>query len=135
MKLSLENGKFYFQPSETEILDALSSLCNEGNGFAILESENGQFIQAALNSDNSFLVSHSDSGKIDDLFVSCGYPTSLENCVEAFRDFASGGDKWKSMFKWKSYDAEDYTISGKSKWILLISFILIALASIMTILF
>lgn len=135
MKLTLENGKLYSQPSKAVVIDALSSLREMGNTFAILESKNGQFIQAAFQRDKSFLVSHSDSGKIDDLFVSCGSSISLENCAEAFGDFASGGNKWKSMFEWKSYDADDYTISRKSKWILLISFIVIAFAFIMTILF
>lgn len=135
MELRLENGKQFPSPSRDEILYALSSLCNIGNTFAILESEEGQFIQAALQSDKSFLVCHSKSGNIDDLLVSCGGRVSLEKCVEAFLDFSSRGDKWRSMITWKSYDDDDYTLSKESRWILIISLIVVAIATFMAILY
>lgn len=103
MKLELENGQIIEDPDASEIEDHLRTLDGRLNGFAILAQSELSYIQAAGGCEEGFTIEH-QGGSTDQHFTSGTGDIAFHDVVEAFRAYAAGDDRWRTMFAWERLD-------------------------------
>lgn len=103
MRLELENGRTIQDPNTLEIEDHLRTLDGESNGFAILSQSDLSYIQVAGGCETGLSIEYQD-GSTDQHYASTAGDASFHDVVEAFRAYAGGDDRWKTMFEWEEID-------------------------------
>ena len=106
MRLSLENGAVFDNPSTKQIASALRSpYWATNNTFAILEHDTMTSIQACHWDDPGadqpgFALEHQD-GSLANHWSAIDGPFTLPRVIRAFRQFARRDNSWRAEFKWE----------------------------------
>ena len=97
MILELESGKTIKDPKYEDFPKALMELETEKSLFAILELDNGSFIQANGNKKDGYILEYQEGG-IENHHQLKGC-FSIEQVIEIFRRYSKGDNSWKKDFK------------------------------------
>ncbi len=103
MLLELENDTTIEGPTFSQISEALSSLHDEGNSFAILSQNEYTYMQIATDSPNGFVLEY-QVDSVDDHYESAENHIPLERVIQAFQAYAEGDDSWRTRFTWRKLD-------------------------------
>lgn len=95
VRLETENGGTFQDPTDVEIIAALSQL----DGYAILSHNEMTYMQAAGTSQYSFVLEYQE-GDTQEHFV-CPDRLSLNDTTTAFIAYARENPRWRSAFRWE----------------------------------
>ncbi len=129
MRLILENGERWENPGRSDIDNALKSLGNSGNSFAILERSENEFMQIAGDAEGGFIIEY-QSGSTDKHYQSEDHQIALEPAVETLASYAAKDRRWRSNHTWTKLDLATPGVFGSNlSLILLIAGALILIAA------
>ncbi len=96
MKIELANGDIIKDPDQKKVRTILESLNINNNDHAILQADNGDYLQTAI-IENAFLAEYSTS---DGYFKSENENLSIAVIQDAFSKFLSGENEWEKGISW-----------------------------------
>lgn len=107
MHLETESGTGIDDPTAADIAAALGSLGPE-NGFAILSSGPGAFIQTSMQSAHEYCLEFRDP-KDDKQYQVLNGVNHIHQVVQAFQRYAAGDGSWRKDFPWQLLDSPSPT--------------------------
>jgi hypothetical protein len=99
MRLNVGGTSEIANPTAFQIERALRSLDATADGFAILGLDDQTYIQAAVNSDGSFVLEYQE-GSTDSHYAVTG-SVALTEVLEALQAYARKEGTWKARFAWE----------------------------------
>jgi hypothetical protein len=102
LRLELENDTAMDDPTPEAIAQALGTLGQKGNSFAILYTEEGlTLIQTTGSPKTGFVLEYQEqTGSKTQIYQPANHAIPLPEILAAFQDFAVGGTAWKTRFQW-----------------------------------
>ena len=128
MLLEFESGEEITEPSFSQISSALEALDEKDNSAIKLQSENGEYLQAAINQEGNLHLVHYESSK--DKYYLSEDNQSLPAIKKALIDFVENNSRWHSSRSWE----ELYSVELPSTMITPFSSILFLLGVIVFVL-
>jgi hypothetical protein len=115
LTLSIDQEGFIDDPDPAAISKELTAL--EEDQFAILSRSDSVFLQTDIGPDGELVLQYRDepnpiSGNPPELFEATNPPSSREELIKVFCEYAAGDDGWKDRFNWSLMEMLeiDYTI-------------------------
>jgi hypothetical protein len=108
LRLELENDTALDDPTPEAIAQAIGTLGQKGNSFAILSAEDDlTYIQTTGNPTAGFVLEYQErTGAQTKHYQGLNCSLPLPEVVAAFQDFAAGGTAWKTRFQWNEMDLD-----------------------------
>jgi hypothetical protein len=99
MRLELEDGAVFEQPSEDDIDQALDTLVRNDNSYAILSQDEMTYIQASVSPDADYDLEYQAGDTEHHYRVS--EPVLHSKVVAAFKHYAQNDPAWKTEYNWE----------------------------------
>lgn len=100
MRLELENGTIHEDPDFTTLETALRSFGTPGNEFAVLLRDDMTYMQTQGDAETGFVLEFQE-GSLDEHFQASEKEVSIEDIIEAFKDYSVGNRNWHDRFSWE----------------------------------
>ena len=97
MILELESGKTIKDPKYEDFPKALMELETEKSLFAVLELDNGRFIQTTGNKKDDYIIEYQGGGIENHHQLKGRF--SIEQVIEIFRRYSKGNNFWEKDFE------------------------------------
>jgi len=95
--LELENGKIIKEPKQGDFPKAFKELESDTSLYAILESNNGYFIQTTGNKKDGYKIEYQE-GSLEKHYQ-LGKRFTIEQVISVFQNYARGDNSWKENFE------------------------------------
>ena len=99
MRLELEDGTVFEQPSEDDIDQALDTLVRNDNSYAILSQDEMTYIQTSASPDADYDLEY-QAGETEHHYR-VSEPVPYYKVVAAFKRYAKNDPAWKTEYKWE----------------------------------
>jgi hypothetical protein len=90
-------------PDDDAIDEVLRSLDAKDNLFAILATDDMNYMQTSGSAETGFVLEY-QAGSMDQHFLASDAQISVEEVAEAFKSYLRQNDQWKSGFDWEKQD-------------------------------
>ena len=94
--------RFKGEPTASLIETTIPNLTTKKNSYAILDFENGTYMQTCRRSANSFILEH-QLANIDNHYEAVGDMTA-QQVIAAFKSYAFGKKEWAKDIQWKKME-------------------------------
>ena len=106
MRLNLENGETWDNPSSYQIEEALRKLEQTSNSFLILERDSDGYMQVAGDGESGYYLEYR-SASSKKQYRCVDRSLSFETCVEILKGYAAKNRRWRSSQEWNHINLED----------------------------
>lgn len=100
MRLNLENGETWENPSSSQIEEALRKLEQTSNSFLILERDSEGYMQAAGDGENGFYLEYR-SASSEKQYRCADSSLSFEASAEILKGYATKNRRWRTTQEWE----------------------------------
>lgn len=106
MTLELEDGTVFEQPSEHDIEQAIGSLGNREDSFAILSQDSTTYVQTAGSRDTEYYYDLEYQEEDTKHHYRVPWPVSHDVVVSVFKRYAKGDVSWKDECQWEPMELD-----------------------------
>lgn len=99
MRLEIEGEPAVNGPTGADVRDTLSRLNPSGPRWVVLDIRSNYYLQARVVEDEQFIVEYREGGA--DRHYRAGGPQSREAVIDAFLDYLTSGNRWRTAFEWR----------------------------------
>jgi hypothetical protein len=101
VRLELEGGTTIEHPTDGDIADALASLQQGDNSFAILGQTEMTYLQASGGDGDGFVLEYQD-GSLVEHYHSIDRAIPLDRVIRTFQKYGRGDTSWRAETKWRT---------------------------------
>ena len=106
MRLNLENGETWDNPSSYQIEEAMRKLEQPSNGFLILERDSDGYMQAAGDEESGYYLEYR-SASSEKQYRCVDGSLSFEASVEILKGYAAKSRRWRTSQEWHEINGKD----------------------------
>jgi hypothetical protein len=99
VQLEVDGEPVVNSPTAGDVRDSLTRLKASGPRWAVLDLKTDYYFQAGIGEDELFDVAYHEGS--NDRHYKAGSPQPRELVIDAFLEYLTGGNRWRTAFEWR----------------------------------